>query len=274
MRHHVGQAGSASPIQFHYDANDKDIRVTVSAEAKWQKTMPQIRRAGEQALFLDIAEVPSPEALSALLQLEQQIRLQFSSVLLDVVPAYVSIMLVYDVLQLTEAELIADLLPLCQHWLAQPLNLQNGRKLQLPCYYHTDIGPDLARVAALHQLSCDEVIRLHQQQRYLVYCIGFAPGFAYLGFVDPRLATPRLSQPRALVPAGAVGIADQQTAVYPAASPGGWNLIGNCPIPLFDPAKRPMMPFAVGDSIEFVAISKAEFISLGGDISAKVQAAR
>ncbi len=245
--------------------------MTVSADARWQKTMPQIRRAGEQALFLDIAEVPSPEALSALLQLEQQIRLQFGSVLLDVVPAYVSIMLVYDVLQLTEAELIADLLPLCQHWLAQPLNLQKGRKVQLPCYYHTDIGPDLARVAALRQLSCDEVIRLHQQQSYLVYCIGFAPGFAYLGFVDPRLATPRLAKPRARVPMGAVGIADQQTAVYPTASPGGWNIIGNCPLSLFNPASSPMMPFAVGDSIEFVAISRQEFLQMGGDITARVQ---
>jgi KipI family sensor histidine kinase inhibitor len=194
--------------------------------------------------------------------------------LLEVVPAYVSIMLVYDVLQLTEDELIAELIPLCQRWLVQPTTLNTGRKLQLPCYYHPETGPDLANIAALSQLSCEEVIQLHQQQRYLVYCIGFAPGFAYLGFVDPRLETPRLKQPRARVPAGAVGIADQQTAVYPAASPGGWNLIGNCPVALFNPSQRPMMPFAVGDSIEFVAISKAEFISLGGDINAKIQAAR
>ncbi len=243
----------------------------VTFESNWQKTMPQIRRAGENALLLDMASIPSPEVLAAMQQLQQQLAQHFAQALLELVPSYASLLLVYDVLQLTEAEVLADLTPILQRWLQQPLARLGCRNVQLPCYYHADTGPDLARLAAIHQLSCEEIIRLHQQQRYLVYCIGFAPGFAYLGFVDPRLATPRLAKPRARVPMGAVGIADQQTAVYPAASPGGWNIIGNCPQPLFNPTASPMMPFAVGDSIEFVAISKQEFLQMGGDISARVQ---
>lgn len=247
------------------------LTTDVSFASSWQKTMPQIRRAGENALLLDLATIPSPEILAAMRQLQQQLEQHFAQALLELVPSYASLLLVYDVLQLTEAEVLADLTPLLKRWLEQPLERWVGRKVQLPCYYHIDTGPDLARLAAMHQLSCEDIIRLHQQQRYLVYCIGFAPGFAYLGFVDPRLATPRLAKPRARVPMGAVGIADQQTAVYPAASPGGWNIIGNCPLSLFNPVSSPMMPFAVGDSIEFVAISRQEFLQMGGDITARVQ---
>ncbi|MDX1733979.1 MAG: carboxyltransferase domain-containing protein, partial [Halioglobus sp.] len=99
---------------------------------------------------------------------------------------------------------------------------------------------------------------------YRVYAIGFAPGFAYMGEVDERIARPRLATPRSAVPAGAVAIADRQTAVYPAVSPGGWNLIGLCPTPMFDPAAEPPMPVAVGDSVRFRPIDRQEYLSLGG----------
>jgi KipI family sensor histidine kinase inhibitor len=99
-----------------------------------------------------------------------------------------------------------------------------------------------------------------------VYAIGFAPGFAYLGEVDKRIAAARLATPRQKVPRGAVGIADRQTAVYPAVSPGGWNLIGLCPQRMFDPVARPTMPVAVGDRVKFDAISRDEFLALGGEL--------
>ena len=107
---------------------------------------------------------------------------------------------------------------------------------------------------------------MHSNQSYQVYAIGFAPGFAYLGEVDPLLQMPRLSTPRAKVPRGAVAIADRQTAVYPAQSPGGWNLIGLCPTPMFTPDASPVMPVAVGDEVRFVAIDEAEFLRLGGEL--------
>ena len=121
-------------------------------------------------------------------------------------------------------------------------------------------------IAERGKISVDQVIEIHQQQEYRVYAIGFAPGFAYLGEVDERIAAPRLATPRMKVPRGAVAIADRQTAVYPAPSPGGWNLIGLCPTRMFDPEKQPSMPVQVGDRIQFKAIDREEFISLGGEL--------
>jgi len=141
-----------------------------------------------------------------------------------------------------------------------------GELITLPVYYSRESGPDLELIAERGQLSVEDVIEIHQQQEYRVYAIGFAPGFAYLGEVDERIAAPRLATPRQKVPRGAVAIADRQTAVYPAPSPGGWNLIGLCPTRMFDPAKTPSMPVKVGDRIRFSAISRDVFIARGGEL--------
>ena len=141
-----------------------------------------------------------------------------------------------------------------------------GALVRLPVYYSHESGEDLQRVADLHNLTPDDVIDIHSCGEYLVYAIGFAPGFAYLGEVDSRIATPRHKTPRIAVPKGAVAVADNQTAVYPDVSPGGWNLIGLCPTPLFDPARDPAMPCAVGDRIRFFPISRDEFLRLGGKL--------
>jgi KipI family sensor histidine kinase inhibitor len=136
----------------------------------------------------------------------------------------------------------------------------------LPVYYGLESGPDLERLATTAALSVEQFVDLHQQREYRVYAIGFAPGFAYLGEVDQRIAAPRLSTPRQRVPRGAVGIADQQTAVYPAQSPGGWNLIGLCPLSMFNPKAKPTMPVAVGDRVQFEAVSRDQFLALGGEL--------
>ena len=136
--------------------------------------------------------------------------------------------------------------------------------VELPVYYSNESGPDLSVIAQRAQLTVEQVIELHQAQEYRVYAIGFAPGFAYLGEVDERIAAPRLSTPRMKVPKGAVAIADRQTAVYPSVSPGGWNIIGLCPVDMFDAKAIPTMPVNVGDRVKFKAISKDEYIALGG----------
>jgi len=144
---------------------------------------------------------------------------------------------------------------------------QAGRTVVLPVYYAVETGADLESVAARAGLSVQGVIDLHAGAEYRVYAIGFAPGFAYLGQVDERIAAPRLATPRARVPRGTVGIAERQTAVYPSESPGGWNLIGRCPVPLFDPAAQPCMPVAVGDCVRFESISRARYLALGGELA-------
>jgi KipI family sensor histidine kinase inhibitor len=148
----------------------------------------------------------------------------------------------------------------------QSSTVGSGRSVVLPVYYAPESGEDLERLAANAGLSIEDVIAIHSGGNYRVYAIGFAPGFAYLGEVDERIAAPRLPTPRQRVPRGAVAIADRQTAVYPAVSPGGWNLIGRCPVRMFDPDATPSMPVAVGDRVRFEPVSRQRFLELGGTL--------
>jgi KipI family sensor histidine kinase inhibitor len=148
----------------------------------------------------------------------------------------------------------------------QAADMDAGRTVILPVYYAPESGEDLEALAANAGLSIEEVIALHSGSEYRVYAIGFAPGFAYLGQVDERIAAPRLATPRQKVPRGAVAIADRQTAVYPATSPGGWNLIGRCPTRMFDPDASPTMPVNVGDRVRFEPINREQFLTLGGEL--------
>jgi inhibitor of KinA len=129
-----------------------------------------------------------------------------------------------------------------------------GRLLEIPVRYGGEDGPDLDALALARGLSPDEVVALHTAPEYVVHFLGFMPGFAYLGGLDARLATQRRAVPRTLVPAGSVGIGGAQTAVYPLASPGGWQLIGRTPLALFDAAREPAALLAAGDRVRFRAL--------------------
>jgi inhibitor of KinA len=141
-----------------------------------------------------------------------------------------------------------------------------GKLIELPVYYHLDVGPDLEMVARNKGLTVAEVIAIHAGRDYTVCAIGFAPGFAFLADVDARIATPRHERPRAKVVAGSVGIADRQTAVYPMDTPGGWHLIGRCPAPLYDPEQIPLSPFELGDRVRFVPVERHDYIERGGHV--------
>lgn len=138
-------------------------------------------------------------------------------------------------------------------WAQPPRSRPLGRIVRIPVAYGGDGGPDLADVAAHCGMSVDEVVHRHTQAEYVVYFIGFQPGFAYLGGLDPRLETPRRSEPRVAVPPGSVGIGGAQTGIYPLATPGGWQLIGHTGLPLFDPQAEPPTLLAPGDRVRFVA---------------------
>ena len=183
--------------------------------------------------------------------------------LIDLVPSYASLLVIYNPLQTDHYSVRAQIRSATQN-LLQSSEQQQGNLVSLPAYYSLESGPDLQRLADNASLSVEQVIEIHQQTEYRVYAIGFAPGFAYLGEVDERIAAPRLATPRQKVPRGAVAIADRQTAVYPAQSPGGWNLIGLCPEPMFDPSASPSMPVQVGDRVRFSAIDREQYLALGG----------
>jgi inhibitor of KinA len=133
------------------------------------------------------------------------------------------------------------------------------RIVEIPVCYGGDLGPDLQDVARQHGMEVDEVVRVHSSCDYVVYMIGFMPGFAYLGGLAPELATPRRSSPRTAVPAGTVGIGGQQTGVYPLVSPGGWNLIGRTPLQIFDPSREDASLLDTGDRVRFIPISRTDF---------------
>lgn len=224
----------------------------------------QLHSAGENALIAYLGEETSPEVSARVQGLARALEEALGDELVDLVPSYASLLVIYD-------PLLTDHLQIAHRMRELAVGLAYtaagvGREVVLPVYYHPEVGEDLEPLAQRAGLGIDEVIALHSALEYRVYAIGFAPGFAYLGEVDQRIAAPRLATPRQRVPRGAVAIADRQTAVYPAVSPGGWNLIGRCPVRMFDPAREPAMPVEVGDRVRFEAVDRARFLALGGEI--------
>ena len=134
-----------------------------------------------------------------------------------------------------------------------------GNDIDVPVCYGGAYGPDLADVAAFGRCAADEVIKRHLARDYRVYVVGFVPGFAYMAAVDERIAAPRRPSPRLHVPPGSVAIAAGQTGIYPAATPGGWNLIGRCPVRPYDPDRAAPFLFHAGDRVRFHRISEAEY---------------
>ena len=226
---------------------------------------PSISIAGENSLILYFGDRPSDAIASQVAQVVDQLRLSIGDVLIDLVPSYASLLVIYNPLQ-SDHHRVRAAMRSALDGLTVSNAQQQGSLVILPVYYSAESGPDLQGLADGAGLSVDEVIAIHQQTEYRVYAIGFAPGFAYLGEVDERIAASRLATPRQQVPRGSVAIADRQTAVYPAQSPGGWNLIGVCPQRMFDPNLIPSMPVQVGDRVRFDAIDKQTFLALGGEL--------
>jgi len=235
---------------------------------------PTIDIAGENALIIYFSNKTSSNTSAKIQQAEKLIRQTmksgFSIDIIDLIPSYASILVVFNMLA-TDHHQVRNKLRLLLHNLDENYdenyNDEQSSIVELPVYYSIESGPDLSVIAKRSKLSVAQIIDIHQTQSYRVYAIGFAPGFAYLGEVDQRIAAPRLSTPRMKVPKGAVAIADKQTAIYPSTSPGGWNIIGLCPIDMFNVTATPIMPVKVGDKVKFRAIDKREFLSLGGELA-------
>lgn len=194
--------------------------------------------------------------LPAPVSLDQQQRIwQLAAALGDVdgvqelIPGMNNLTLVFDPLRTEPAALEAAARQL---WEQPPRRRAPGRRVEIPVSYD---GPDLGEVAAHCGLSPAEVVQRHTQAEYIVYFLGFQPGFAYLGGLDEALHMPRRREPRVSVPAGSVGIGGAQTGIYPLATPGGWQLIGRTSVALFDPQAEPPTVLAPGDRVRFVAVA-------------------
>ena len=224
----------------------------------------ELHSAGEDALMLYLGQDTSPEVSAKVQAATQAVEAALGDDLVDLVPSYASVLIVYDPMRTDHLQVSQRVSQALAALDASPV--ASGQSVVLPVYYDTESGEDLEHLAASAELSVDEVIAIHSSAEYRVYAIGFAPGFAYLGQVDERIAAPRLATPRQRVPRGAVAIADRQTAVYPAVSPGGWNLIGRCPVRMFDPEATPNMPVSVGDRVRFEPVTRERFLQLGGEL--------
>lgn len=183
--------------------------------------------------------------------------------LTEYIPAFTTVTVLYDInLAASEGEApvkrVLRELSLLLDGLAVTGNTET-RIVEIPVCYGGEAGPDLDYVASCNGLTPEDVIRIHQQGEYSVHMIGFAPGFPYIGGMPPEIAAPRRKSPRLKIPAGSVGIAGEQTGVYPIETPGGWQLIGRTPLALFRPEEEEPSLLRAGDRIVFKAITYQEF---------------
>jgi len=226
----------------------------------------RIDPAGPDALIIRFGEGIDPAVLPLIRAARQRLSRAFKGEIRDLVPAYNSLMIHYNPLQLdyprlreATQRLLSDL---------EPLASGQERLVEIPVWYDPEVGPDLERLARWHGLSIEQIIQRHSGRDYHVFAIGFAPGFAYLGPVDEGLATPRLDSPRPKVAQGSVALAERQTAVYPMATPGGWNILGRTPLAMFNRELEHLCPVTAGDKVRFVPIERAEFLAAGGRLDA------
>ena len=225
---------------------------------------------GESALLIEFGKGIDPEIHRRVQAVTEYLDAYSLPGVIEYVSAFSSVTIFYDPLavkkmhmgSMTEAPLSFEILAaLVTEMLTKLGNGVNHtpRVVEIPVCYGGEFGPDLEYVAEYNQLSAEEVIRIHAGGQYLVYMIGFAPGFPYLGGMPEAIAAPRRQSPRMSIPAGTVGIAGMQTGVYPIATPGGWQLIGKTPLALFRPDENPPTLLQSGDHIRFYPISRQEY---------------
>jgi KipI family sensor histidine kinase inhibitor len=230
---------------------------------------------GDSALIVRVREEfedAPEETLNEVLHAFEQLRSAGIPSVIELAPAYISVAVFFDPLQVAKASGQPDR---AFDWLKERVrrvitaaadrgkrrrtkgNIQDS--VEIPVCYDPEFGPDLADVARRAQISREEVVDLHSAAEYRVACIGFVPGFPFLVGLPKKLATPRRSTPRKEIAPGSVGIGGTQTGIYPLRSPGGWNLIGRTPLKLFNPAKNPPALLRAGDRVRFRAIARDEF---------------
>lgn len=211
--------------------------------------MTVFRYASDQSLMVYLGEGINLETHHRVLKLLRLLETEPIPGVRNLHPAYHSILIVFDPVDQEHENIERTVASYLQR--LDSIDLPEPRVVEIPVRYD---GPDLAGLAAYHHISPERVIELHSSAEYIVYFVGFVPGFAYLGGLPPELATPRLESPRKRVPKGSVAIGGSHTGVYPFETPGGWRLIGNTPLEIFDPSRRELSCLVIGDRVRFVPI--------------------
>ena len=219
---------------------------------------PTISPVGDCAISIDFGLVIDPKINRQIRLVIEQIKVLQLDGIIELVPTYCALLVQYDAMVYSYSDICRILEPTLQESVTDSAN-ELVTIVEIPTVYGGEFGPDLGFVASHNHLSEAEVVSIHSGTDYLVYMLGFIPGFTYLGGMDPRIATPRLSSPRTLIPAGSVGIAGEQTGTYPSDSPGGWQIIGRTPVTMYDMSKKQAALLQAGDYVRYVSIDENEF---------------
>lgn len=215
---------------------------------------------GDSSLLIQFEQVISPAINQRIAAIVKLIRAQQISGIIDMIPTYCSLLINYNPQAISYKEL--------HHRIESIVKMDTKTEsitkkvYEIPTCYGGKYGPDLKNIAEHAGLSEEEVIRIHSSSDYLIYMLGFLPGFTYLGGLDERIHTPRLANPRVLIPAGSVGIGGSQTGIYPVDSPGGWQLMGMTPVKTYDPNRAEPILVQAGDYIRFVPVSEEEYLAI------------
>lgn len=225
-----------------------------------------IHCCGDHAVTISFGNIIEPSVNEKAFAVFQQLKALNIEGIKDVIPAYTTVTIVYDIQKIKAQTSKTAYSFVCDQIKSVIDNAQasepNKLIIEIPVCYDKDFGVDLERVAEHKQISIDEIIQIHSSKTYHVYMLGFLPGFAYMGIVDERISTRRLTTPRTNVASGCVGIAGNQTGIYPLDSPGGWNIIGRTPVQLFDAGKEQPCLLQPGNIVKFISITREKFDQL------------
>jgi len=221
---------------------------------------PRFLNCGDTALTIEVGNEICPEINKKVISLYEFLKESKIRGIEEMLPTYCAITVFYDPLHCDVGALIEAVKSNFSSLTSK--EEREERIVEIPVFYGGEYGPDLERVCSHNNLPAEEVINIHCQNKYLVYMLGFTPGFPYLGGMSDKISTPRIEVPRKKIPEGAVGIAGAQTGIYPLESPGGWNIIGQTPLKLFNPSLSSSTLLKAGDYVKFKAISEEEFIEI------------
>lgn len=225
----------------------------------------KILTAGDSSILIQFGNAIDPDINARIAATVAIIKEQHIEGVVDIIPAFCSLLINYDPRVISYDRMRERMEKILSMEIAA--DAQKKRVYEIPVCYGGTYGPDLATIAEHAGLSEQEVIDIHSSTDYLIYMLGFLPGFTYLGGLDERIHTPRLANPRIRIPAGSVGIGGSQTGIYPMDSPGGWQLMGMTPVKTYDPEREVPILVEAGEYIRFVPVDEAEYERISREVA-------